>query len=173
MEEMNKNNGRRVEAESNNHSEVFASCSFSSLGLHPTLCQQLKERLGFEVPTQVQAQAIPVVLSGRHVLVNAATGTGKTVAYLAPIIHQLQNSHERVQRSDGTFALVLVPTRELCMQVHEILQKLLHRFHWIVPGYIMGGENRSKEKARLRKGRNCCLRCQITELITYHFLIFI
>lgn len=50
-------------------------------------------------------------------------------------------------------ALVLVPTRELCMQVYEILQKLVHRFHWIVPGYIMGGENRSKEKARLRKGQ--------------------
>lgn len=49
-------------------------------------------------------------------------------------------------------ALVLVPTRELCLQVYEILQKLLHRFHWIVPGYVMGGENRSKEKARLRKG---------------------
>lgn len=49
-------------------------------------------------------------------------------------------------------ALVLVPTRELCIQVYEILQKLLHRFHWIVPGYVMGGENRNKEKARLRKG---------------------
>ncbi|KAL0410387.1 UNVERIFIED_CONTAM: DEAD-box ATP-dependent RNA helicase 17 [Sesamum latifolium] len=125
---------------------------FFLLGLHSTLCDQLKDRLGFEVPTQVQAQAIPVVLSGRHVLVNAATGTGKTVAYLAPIIHLLQNYDKRIQRSDGTFALVLVPTRELCMQVYEILQKLLHRFHWIVPGYIMGGENRSKEKARLRKG---------------------
>lgn len=53
-------------------------------------------------------------------------------------------------------ALVLVPTRELCMQVYEILQKILHRFHWIVPGYIMGGENRSKEKARLRKGNILC-----------------
>uniref|UniRef100_A0A1D1Y0S4 ATP-dependent RNA helicase n=1 Tax=Anthurium amnicola TaxID=1678845 RepID=A0A1D1Y0S4_9ARAE len=49
-------------------------------------------------------------------------------------------------------ALVLVPTRELCLQVYEILQKLLFRFHWVVPGYVMGGENRSKEKARLRKG---------------------
>ncbi|GAB2291559.1 DEAD-box ATP-dependent RNA helicase 17 [Dionaea muscipula] len=135
-----------------NSDEIFASCTFSSLGLHPILCDQLRERLGFEAPTQVQAQAIPVVLSGRHVLVNAATGTGKTVAYLAPIIHHLQNHAPRVQRSDGTFALVLVPTRELCMQVYEILQRLLHRFHWIVPGYIMGGENRSKEKARLRKG---------------------
>lgn len=132
--------------------EVFASCSFSSLGLQSSLCDQLKERLGFETPTHVQAQAIPVILSGRHVLVNAATGTGKTVAYLAPIIHHLQKYEPRIERAHGTFALVLVPTHELCMQVYEILQKLLHRFHWIVPGYIMGGENRSKEKARLRKG---------------------
>ncbi|KAK9274645.1 hypothetical protein L1049_021896 [Liquidambar formosana] len=108
--------------------------------------------MGFEAPTLVQAQAIPVILSGRHVLVNAATGTGKTVAYLAPIIHHLQKHNPRIQRSHGTFALVLVPTHELCTQVYEILQKLLHRFHWIVPGYVMGGENRAKEKARLRKG---------------------
>lgn len=152
MERDSKIDGRKSKLENKNLSEVFASCSFSSLGLHSTLCDQLKERLGFEVPTQVQAQAIPVILSGRHVLVNAATGTGKTVAYLAPIIHMLQSYDEKVQRADGTFALVLVPTRELCMQVYEILQKLLHRFHWIVPGYIMGGENRAKEKARLRKG---------------------
>ncbi|GAY53943.1 hypothetical protein CUMW_152820 [Citrus unshiu] len=132
--------------------EIFASCSFSSLGLHSTLCDQLRERLGFEAPTKVQAQAIPVILSGRHVLVNAATGTGKTVAYLAPIINHLQSYSPRIDRSSGTFALVLVPTRELCLQVYEILHKLLHRFHWIVPGYVMGGENRSKEKARLRKG---------------------
>ncbi|KAJ0962418.1 hypothetical protein J5N97_030246 [Dioscorea zingiberensis] len=145
-------------------SGIFASCSFSDLGLHANLCQHLqgflllprllniKERMGFEVPTQIQAQAIPVVISGRHVLVNAATGTGKTIVYLAPIVHLLQMYEPRIERSDGTFALVLVPTRELCMQVYEILQKLVHRFHWIVPGYIMGGENRSKEKARLRKG---------------------
>jgi len=49
-------------------------------------------------------------------------------------------------------ALVLVPTRELCLQVYGIAQQLVHRFHWIVPGYVMGGENRAKEKARLRKG---------------------
>eukprot|EP00262_Sarcandra_glabra_P002828 TRINITY_DN13208_c0_g1_i2.p1 TRINITY_DN13208_c0_g1~~TRINITY_DN13208_c0_g1_i2.p1 ORF type:complete len:587 (+),score=88.46 TRINITY_DN13208_c0_g1_i2:222-1982(+) len=131
---------------------IFASCSFADLGLHPNLCEQLRDRMGFEVPTVIQAQSIPVIISGRHVLVNAATGTGKTIAYLAPIIHHLQMYSPRIGRSDGTFALVVVPTRELCLQVYEILQKLLHRFHWIVPGYIMGGENRSKEKARLRKG---------------------
>lgn len=52
-------------------------------------------------------------------------------------------------------ALVLVPTRELCLQVYGIAQQLVHRFHWIVPGYVMGGENRAKEKARLRKGISC------------------
>ncbi|XP_052295560.1 DEAD-box ATP-dependent RNA helicase 17 isoform X2 [Citrus sinensis] len=132
--------------------EIFASCCFSSLGLDSTLCDQLRERLGFEAPTKVQAQAIPVILSGRDVLVNAATGTGKTVAYLAPIINHLQSYSPRIDRSSGTFALVLVPTSELCLLVYEILQKLLHRFRWIVPGYVMGGGNRSKEKARLRKG---------------------
>uniref|UniRef100_A0A1J3ISY1 ATP-dependent RNA helicase n=1 Tax=Noccaea caerulescens TaxID=107243 RepID=A0A1J3ISY1_NOCCA len=131
---------------------LFASCSFSSLGLDPKLSDQLKERMGFEAPTHVQAQSIPVILSGRDVLVNAATGTGKTIAYLAPIIHHLQGYSPKVDRTHGTFALVIVPTRELCLQVYETLEKLLHRFHWIVPGYVMGGEKKAKEKARLRKG---------------------
>ncbi|AEC09865.2 P-loop containing nucleoside triphosphate hydrolases superfamily protein [Arabidopsis thaliana] len=133
-------------------SGLFASCSFSSLGLDTKLSDQLKERMGFEAPTLVQAQAIPVILSGRDVLVNAPTGTGKTIAYLAPLIHHLQGHSPKVDRSHGTFALVIVPTRELCLQVYETLEKLLHRFHWIVPGYVMGGEKKAKEKARLRKG---------------------
>ncbi|VVB02969.1 unnamed protein product [Arabis nemorensis] len=131
---------------------LFASCSFTSLGLDPKLSDQLKERMGFEAPTLVQAQSIPVILSGRDVLVNAATGTGKTIAYLAPLIHHLQGYSPKVDRSHGTYALVIVPTRELCLQVYETLEKLLHRFHWIVPGYVMGGEKKAKEKARLRKG---------------------
>ncbi|PKA56407.1 DEAD-box ATP-dependent RNA helicase 17 [Apostasia shenzhenica] len=145
-------NSEAVKGGRGNDGGIFASCSFADLGLHSSLCEHLKDKMGFQVPTQIQAQAIPVILSGRDVLVNAATGTGKTIVYLAPIIHLLQMRNPRVQRSDGTLALVLVPTRELCMQVYEILQKLLRRFIWIVPGYIMGGENRAKEKARLRKG---------------------
>ncbi|KMZ64347.1 ATP dependent RNA helicase [Zostera marina] len=149
VEESKEDNSK---LKTNGGSSLFASCSFEDLGLHPTLCQHLQDKMGFQGPTTIQAQAIPVALSGRHLLVNAATGTGKTVVYLAPIVHLLQMRSPKIERSDGTIALVLVPTRELCMQVYEILQKLVHRFHWIVPGYIMGGENRSKEKARLRKG---------------------
>ncbi|KAH7285391.1 hypothetical protein KP509_33G026200 [Ceratopteris richardii] len=59
---------------------------------------------------------------------------------------------KKISRSDGTYALVLVPTRELCLQVYEVTKQLVHRFQWLVPGHVMGGENRMKEKARLRKG---------------------
>ncbi|XP_072062213.1 DEAD-box ATP-dependent RNA helicase 17-like [Arachis hypogaea] len=155
LKEWKKDVGSAASNATIGNDSIFASCSFSSLGLHPSLCDELREKLGFEVPTLVQAQAIPVILAGRHALINAATGTGKTVAYLAPLIHQFFSIY--LSQTDNNYAclllsLVLVPTRELCLQVYEILQKLLHRFHWIVPGYVMGGENRSKEKARLRKG---------------------
>ncbi|KAF6993003.1 hypothetical protein CFC21_009951 [Triticum aestivum] len=131
---------------------LFSSRSFADLGLHPTLCAHLQDKMGFQGPTRIQAQAIPVAMSGQHLLVKAATGTGKTLAYLAPIVHLLQMREPRVERTHGTFALVIVPTRELCLQVYGITQQLVHRFHWLVPGYVMGGESRSKEKARLRKG---------------------
>ncbi|KZV18257.1 DEAD-box ATP-dependent RNA helicase 17-like [Dorcoceras hygrometricum] len=129
-----KSGGRKVKVGDNSDSEVFASCSFSSLGLHPTLCEQLKERLGFEVPTQVQAKAIPVVLSGRHVLVNAATGTGKTVAYLAPIIHHLQNLDRRIQRSDGTFGVsILVATPGRLLDHLKNTSSFLHsKLQWVI-----------------------------------------
>ncbi|KAL6620281.1 hypothetical protein ACP70R_035420 [Stipagrostis hirtigluma subsp. patula] len=119
---------------------LFASCSFNDLGLHPTLCAHLQDKMGFQAPTRIQAQAIPVAMSGQHMLVKAATGTGKTLAYLAPIVHLLQMREPRVERTHGTLV------------VYGIAQQLVHRFHWIVPGYVMGGENRAKEKARLRKG---------------------
>ncbi|PAN19432.1 hypothetical protein PAHAL_3G272900 [Panicum hallii] len=131
-------------AQEEGREELFASCSFADLGLHPTLCAHLQDKMGFQAPTRIQAQAIPVAMSGQHMLVKAATGTGKTLAYLAPIVHLLQMREPRVDRTHGTF--------ELCLQVYGIAQQLVHRFHWIVPGYVMGGENRAKEKARLRKG---------------------
>lgn len=67
-------------------------------------------------------------------------------------------------------ALVIVPTRELCLQVYETLEKLLHRFHWIVPGYVMGGEKKAKEKARLRKGE-IFLFCFVLHIQFYYFFL--
>src|ERR1051325_8396374 len=85
--------------------------NFSELSVSPSL----KERLAaarFTTPTPVQAAAIPQALEGKDVLATAQTGTGKTLAFLIPVIEKLLAQHK-----PGIAALVLVPTRELAMQV--------------------------------------------------------
>ncbi|XP_025917846.1 probable ATP-dependent RNA helicase DDX31 [Apteryx rowi] len=79
---------------------------------------------------------------------------GKTLAYGIPLVQSLQGMKPKIQRSDGPYALILVPTRELALQSFETMQKLLKPFAWVVPGVLMGGEKRKSEKARLRKGIN-------------------
>ena len=69
---------------------------------------------------------------GRDALVNAPTGSGKTLAYLAPIMADLQAQTPHVSRAEGTHALILVPTRELCLQVSDILTLLVRRYIWLV-----------------------------------------
>src|SRR5678809_1753216 len=84
---------------------------FSGLKLHATLLQGLKD-LGFRRPTPIQAEAIPPALEGRDLLASAMTGSGKTAAFLLPILHKL------IGRPRGaTRALVLTPTRELAAQI--------------------------------------------------------
>ena len=82
--------------------------------------QQKLAQLHFTTPTPVQASAIPPALEGRDVLATAQTGTGKTLAFLIPVIERLSAQTSPRQVS----ALVLVPTRELAMQVHEQHEKL-------------------------------------------------
>ncbi|KAK9817068.1 hypothetical protein WJX72_009018 [[Myrmecia] bisecta] len=134
--------------------EVFGpvdSTTFHGLGLAQSLAEHL-EAINFTTPTRVQRAAIPVLLKGRDALVNAPTGSGKTLAFLAPIVHDLQAQFPRLNRADGTYAIIIAPTRELCMQICDVLTLMLRRYVWLVGGSILGGENRNKEKARLRKG---------------------
>jgi len=85
--------------------------SFSELSVSPSLKARLKAAK-FSVPTPVQAAAIPQALAGKDVIATAQTGTGKTLAFLIPAIEELSK-----QNAPGITALVLVPTRELAMQV--------------------------------------------------------
>ncbi|XP_074066941.1 ATP-dependent DNA helicase DDX31 isoform X3 [Macrotis lagotis] len=134
--------------------KVFTSDSFHELGLHPHLISTISTVLKMSSMTSVQKQSIPSLLEGRDVLVRSQTGSGKTLAYCIPVVQSLQAMKSRIQRSDGPYALVLVPTRELALQSFDTIQKLLKPFNWIVPGVLMGGEKRKSEKARLRKGIN-------------------
>ncbi|XP_074150076.1 ATP-dependent DNA helicase DDX31 isoform X1 [Sminthopsis crassicaudata] len=134
--------------------KVFTSDSFHELGLHPHLISTINTVLKMSSMTSVQKQSIPSLLEGRDALVRSQTGSGKTLAYCIPVVQSLQAMKLRIQRSDGPYALVLVPTRELALQSFDTVQKLLKPFTWIVPGVLMGGEKRKSEKARLRKGIN-------------------
>jgi ATP-dependent RNA helicase RhlE len=85
--------------------------SFSELSISPSLKERLQSS-GFSTPTPVQAAAIPQGLEGKDVIATAQTGTGKTLAFLIPVMERLS-----AQKTRGISALVLVPTRELAMQV--------------------------------------------------------
>lgn len=79
-------------------------------------CEHLAKS-SYNAPTAIQQAVLPLLLKGRDVLVRAPTGTGKTVAYLAPLIQQLGTRDPRVSRSDGCRAIIITPTRELTLQV--------------------------------------------------------
>ncbi|KAJ8792425.1 hypothetical protein J1605_019644 [Eschrichtius robustus] len=133
---------------------VFTSDAFQALDLHPRLISTINTVLKMSSMTSVQKQSIPVLLEGRDALVRSQTGSGKTLAYCIPVVQSLQAMKSKIQRGDGPYALILVPTRELALQSFDTVQKLLKPFTWIVPGVLMGGEKRKSEKARLRKGIN-------------------
>src|SRR5471030_2365888 len=91
---------------------------FASFKLHPDLLRGAKE-LGFTRATPIQEQAIPPALEGRDVLACAMTGSGKTAAFLLPIVNRLM-----AKPRGGTRVLVLAPTRELAAQIHQHLEEL-------------------------------------------------
>ncbi|MGI9039630.1 MAG: DEAD/DEAH box helicase [Gemmatimonadales bacterium] len=118
---------------------------FSSLKLHPSLLKGIKE-LGFARPTPIQADAIPPALAGRDVLACAMTGSGKTAAFLLPILHLL------IERPRGTTrALVLTPTRELAAQILEDLNDLA--VHTPITGAaVFGGVGMGPQEHAFRTG---------------------
>jgi ATP-dependent RNA helicase DeaD len=94
------------------------SATFAALGLRPELLGTLTA-LGYEEPTPIQQQAIPPLLAGRDLLGQAATGTGKTAAFALPVLQLLDGAARR----SAPLALVLVPTRELAMQVSQAFHR--------------------------------------------------
>ncbi len=96
-----------------------AQTTFDDLGLSPETLKAVHES-GYNTPTPIQAQAIPVVLQGRDVLGIAQTGTGKTAAFVLPMIDILSRGRTRARMPR---TLILEPTRELAAQVAEAFDK--------------------------------------------------
>ncbi len=123
---------------------------FESLGLDVSVLPQL-EALGYEEPTPIQAEAIPVLLAGRDMIGQAATGTGKTAAFALPILQRLKESKDAGGRKEGPYALVLAPTRELAMQVSEAIHKYGRGIGTrVLP--IYGGQPIGRQLQALKRG---------------------
>lgn len=119
--------------------------SFSDLGLMPALLRALAER-GYAAPTPIQSKAIPAILEGRDVLAAAQTGTGKTAAFVLPILQKLGGGTTRAPR-----ALVLVPTRELAAQIADAA-RTYGRHAGVRSHVVFGGVGINPQISALRKG---------------------
>ena len=122
--------------------------SFQSLGLNPELLRAVAEH-GYDTPTPVQLRAIPEVLARRDLLAGAQTGTGKTAAFVLPILQLL--SAPGTQRTRVPRALVLVPTRELAAQVAESV-KTYGRYSPMSVTVVFGGVGFNPQAESLRRG---------------------
>lgn len=118
---------------------------FQELNISKPLLNALDD-IGFNHPTEIQKKAFPIIMSGRDVVGIAQTGTGKTLAYLLPLLRQLPYSEKRQPR-----ILVMVPTRELVLQVVEEARKLTAYMNVRIDG-VYGGTNINTQSERIYQG---------------------
>ena len=119
--------------------------TFKDLALSPAILQAIEE-IGYVKPSPIQAEAIPVVLSGKDIIGQAQTGTGKTAAFMLPILEKIDTKNRNVQ------ALVLCPTRELAVQVHEESKKFARNMRDVHILSIYGGQSYDPQIRALKKG---------------------
>ncbi|MBB3062039.1 DEAD/DEAH box helicase [Microbulbifer rhizosphaerae] len=121
---------------------------FEDLGLAPELARAVAEQ-GYDKPTPIQAQAIPVVMRGGDVMAAAQTGTGKTAGFTLPLLHRLKGG--KPARNNEVRALVLTPTRELAAQVHDNVQGY-GKFLPLRSAVVFGGVKINPQMMKLRGG---------------------
>jgi ATP-dependent RNA helicase RhlE len=122
---------------------------FTALGLGSPITKAIRE-VGYTEPTPIQQKAIPIVLTGRDVIGIAQTGTGKTAAFVLPILQQLSTRGSRMGRK-GMRALVIAPTRELVVQIEANVREYARHLH-IRCATVYGGVGERPQVASLRAG---------------------
>lgn len=120
--------------------------TFESLKLATPLLQAIDNK-GYKETTPVQEQAIPLLMSGKDVLACAQTGTGKTIAFLLPLLHALLNAPS----SFGVKALILTPTRELALQISNEIESMAP-FTKITSAVVIGGESVEDQLDQIERG---------------------
>ena len=126
--------------------------NFESFNLHHHIESGI-EALGYTAPTSIQLQSIPSILHGRDVIGLAQTGTGKTAAFVLPILQRLMAGPR-----EGVRALVIAPTRELAEQIHEAVSQL-GRYTKLKSVSIYGGVSKNPQIRELREGAEIVVAC--------------
>ena len=148
------------EEDEDDDSVVYAPIeSFEDMKLDREIALSIKAH-GFDKPTPIQAQGIPVILSGCDVLGCAETGSGKTAAFSIPMIHycvSMSDAYGATRRGDGPTAIVLAPTRELAQQIEKETKAFSQsidkrRFETAI---VVGGSSMSEQRGDLRNGVEC------------------
>ena len=122
--------------------------SFEKLGIIKPLLQSIEE-LGYEHPTTIQQRAIPLVLAKSDIFATAQTGTGKTAAFALPILQKLRNTTSDAKRNIS--AVILSPTRELSIQIHEDIQNYA-KYMKVKSAILVGGKDIESQQRILKKG---------------------
>lgn len=117
---------------------------FTDIGIKPEI-EAILKRNGITTPTPIQEKAIPVVLEGKDVIAKAQTGTGKTLAFILPILERIDSSSDKVQ------ALIVTPTRELALQITAELKKLLGASGDTEVLAVYGGQDVERQLKKLRR----------------------
>ncbi len=125
--------------------ESDSTLTFDDLGLDPKVLKAIKD-VGYETPSPIQAEAIPPLLDGGHVVGLAQTGTGKTAAFALPILSRIDLSQKTPQ------VLVLAPTRELALQVSEAFEKYASQIKGLHVLPVYGGQGYGVQLSALRRG---------------------
>ncbi|MEL7060117.1 MAG: DEAD/DEAH box helicase [Acidobacteriota bacterium] len=131
--------------------------SFSDFDLHPALLRGVQD-MGFNEPTHIQRLGIPPALEGRDVLACAMTGSGKTVAFLLPILQRLLERRREEPKRRATRALVLTPTRELAAQILEQFQAVA-RYTKLQGAAVYGGVGHKPQEHAFRSGFDLIVAC--------------
>jgi len=122
----------------------WSQCGVSAKILH------LLKKNGYEKPTPIQAQAVPVCMSGRDMIGIAKTGSGKTLAFLLPLFRHIADQDE-LEEGDGPIAIILTPTRELCLQIGKECRKFVKAIGARAV-CVYGGTGISEQIAELKRG---------------------
>lgn len=123
--------------------------SFKEFKLLPELLRAIEEK-GYSQPTQIQAQAIPMILQGGDLLAGSQTGTGKTASFTLPLLHNMMKSNKE-KLTCGVRCLILTPTRELASQVEESV-KTYGKYLPLKSAVVFGGVNIEKQISKLCHG---------------------